>query len=613
MQLVSTADPPPHTRTRPSRRHADAPFRIVQVPLNYSFRLLHMLVLFLFASDARLQVTRPRRVFSPPSPSPLTRRPRDKGKASDRADGAHGEGKGGADGKGHLFEVLHGISVCSLAGQRPGQIRAGTGKLYARLSSARERKLFPDPDEDDEEEGCDPVPGAEDADEDGEEGWDWEAEDDFTLSNVWPDGLDLKKGIIYHHAPETYVHITVNQTKVPGRKGTGNTPHVFAARGGTLGAVRIANLAPGPVPPPDDWDEKENKSASLAHKGRAKDKSKGKSRARATKDRTEEPSSASEDLEDVPELEALEEASDAQLERWNAADAFPRFLRREAARERAMRRSDAPPSPAARPQQPARATAARNALAPPSSPLTSARKRGSGSPSQAHTRCSYGYAHPSAASSSSSASLAPSSPSTLPIILPSSDVDVDGWSDPEHDPSQASASSDWDADAEETQRPRYSIELPLQTPFPAHPAVRRRISRVSRRLERHTSKGLSEMSEDEEEGEDDEAEDEKEKEEREEREEKGKGKGRGASPSEDATARRGPAPASAPNPAPPPVPPVVAAEGPDIASGRGADARDSVERAEGEEEDSEDEGWEIGRSIWGLGPVPPDWDSEDEA
>ena len=143
MQLVSTADAPP--RTRPSRRYVDAPFRIVQVPLNYSFRLLHMLVLFLFASDARLQVKRRRRVFSPPSP--VARRTRDKGKMGDQ-----GQDRDGEEGEGHLFEVLNGISVCSLAGQRPGQIRAGTGKLYARLSSARERKLFPDDNDEDEDE-----------------------------------------------------------------------------------------------------------------------------------------------------------------------------------------------------------------------------------------------------------------------------------------------------------------------------------------------------------------------------------------------------------------------------------------------------------------------------
>ena len=123
---------------------------------------------------------------------------RDKGKMGDRAQDRDREER--AEEEGHLFEVLNGISVCSLAGQRPGQIRAGTGKLYARLSSARERKLFPDDDDEDEDSDAAStkrtVPLSDAKDED-EEGWDWEAEDDFTLSNVWTEGLDLKKGIIY--------------------------------------------------------------------------------------------------------------------------------------------------------------------------------------------------------------------------------------------------------------------------------------------------------------------------------------------------------------------------------------------------------------------------------
>ena len=65
------------------------------------------------------------------------------------------------------------------------------------------------------------------------------------------------------------------------------------------------------------------------------------------------------------------------------------------------------------------------------------------------------------------------------------------------------------------------------------------------------------------------------------------------------------------------MPPVVATEGPDVTSRRDSnrepDARDDVdEEDDAREENSEDEVWEIGRSIWGLGPVPPDWDSEDE-
>ncbi len=198
LQLVSTAEPP-RTRGGPSRRHIEAPYRIVQLPLNFSFRLLHMLILFVFASDARLRVKRKRRVFSPPSP--IGRKSKGKGRNKDEDKDKEDDEEEGS-GEGHLFEVLNDISVCSMAGMRPGQIRAGTGKLYARLSSARERKLFSDPDEDDEDgvftsaSTKHTTPLAE-VEKDTEEGWVWEAEDDFMLSNVWSDGLDLKRGIIY--------------------------------------------------------------------------------------------------------------------------------------------------------------------------------------------------------------------------------------------------------------------------------------------------------------------------------------------------------------------------------------------------------------------------------
>ena len=202
LQLVSTVDAP-RSRGGPSRRYTDAPFRIVQLPLNFSFRLLHMLILFVFASDARLLATRKRRVFSPPSP--IGRKNKGKtrskkgGKANEQDENEDQEGNE----EGHLFEVLNDISICSMAGMRPGQIREGTGKLYARLSSARERKLFSDPDDGGDED--DVFAGASvkhttplaEVEKDAEEGWVWEAEDDFMLSNVWSDGLDLKKGIIY--------------------------------------------------------------------------------------------------------------------------------------------------------------------------------------------------------------------------------------------------------------------------------------------------------------------------------------------------------------------------------------------------------------------------------
>ena len=404
----------------------------------------------------------------------------------------------------------------------------------------------------------------------------------------------------------------MNQTRVPGRKGTGNTPYVFMAQGGTNGAVRISNVASGPIPSSDD--EKENNS-TLRRK-------KGKRNTRTTKgrDRDRLDELPEEDLQEVSDLSEEEEANDDQRERWNAGNAFQRFLKRETARERAMRRHPnlvAPPSPI----PPSKSARANNILGPPSSsPLPHGKLR-----SQTQSKYPYQYANASAASSG--VSLALSSPSTLPIIHPSSDFDGDlsGWSDylPE-------------AGDEETehQRARYSIELPLQTPFPVHPAARRRIGRVCMRLERQTSRGLSELSDSEEEADGEE----------EEAGERGrraeKAARRGGSPSEDATARRAavdsnpkppiplvrvsaPAPAPPPDPAPIPVPipPVVAAEGPDVfEQGReddsdredgGGDTEEDESAQEEGERNSDDEGWEIG-SVWGLGPVPPDWDSEEE-
>lgn len=188
MQLVSQIE----SRSRSRRLTTEAPFRIVQVPLNYSFRLLHELILFLFASDAALRVRRRRRVFSPSliphQPPPRTRKPKAELEVF---------GESPVKEEGHVFEVFDDVHVYALS-YRPGVIKAGSGKLYAKLSSARERRLFPASSDDDEEDGdvfgstAMKLPTSEDEDE-----WDWEAEDDFMLSNVWTDGIDLKKGIIY--------------------------------------------------------------------------------------------------------------------------------------------------------------------------------------------------------------------------------------------------------------------------------------------------------------------------------------------------------------------------------------------------------------------------------
>lgn len=393
----------------------------------------------------------------------------------------------------------------------------------------------------------------------------------------------------------------MNQTRVPGRKGTGNTPHVFIAQGGTNGAVRISNVASGPIPPSDD--EKENNAAALRRKN------KRKSRTTRNRDHDRLDDLAEEDLEEVSDLSEQEEASEDKRERWNASDAFQRFLKREAAREHAMRRHPnpvAPPSPIP-PSKARRSTRANNILIPPSS-----------SPFAHGKLANHSYRYANANASTSSVSLAPSSPSTLPIIHPSSDFDLDadfsGW-------------SDRTGEEEETER-RYSIDIPLQTPFPAHPAARRRIGRVYSRLERQTSRGLSELSD----SEGDEGAQEDEDGERVRGRHAEKGGRKGGSPSEDATARRAAldatfypplplvrSPAPVPVMGPIPVPPVVAVEGPDVFErGRedhsGGEEEDGVEEEEGApegEQNSDDEGWEIG-SVWGLGPIPPDWDSEEE-
>ncbi|KAI8986726.1 hypothetical protein BD414DRAFT_522414 [Trametes punicea] len=533
MQLVcaSEATTPPRTTFCRARPLPELAYRVVQVPLNYSFRLLHMLLLFLFASDAHLRV-RPRKGVS-------TRNMRKRVTELVSSD-ANDVGK--APGEGHLFEVFEHVRVYPNV-YRPGVIKAGTGKLYARLSSTRERKLFPDEQRattDDED-----VFGGGGSAMDDEDGWDWEAEDDFLLSNVWTDGPDLKKAIIYHHTPSIAIHITVNQTRVPPRKGIGNTPHVFAARGGTAGAVRIANVAPpvshsssappsNAVAPTQILDPQNTRARKRKRKRRSSSSSSGSSPTSSSSSRSRSSSSSGSDWdsdsderegkgrasppkavdegEEVPELGPHEKASEAQLERWNARNAFDRFLRREAARERAMRRppqtqhSDADPRPVPSSTGPSRAR--QGAGMSGSSPIASrgrthvygrrydyAGRRG---PDRVGMDVDEGPADV----------LPPSSPSTLPIAFPSECDELYTDTDGEHALAFPSACKHEEGeegregvegeDEAAAENMRYMIELPLQTPLPAHPAARRRVRRASERLERQVSRGLSEMSDDDE-------------------------------------------------------------------------------------------------------------------
>ncbi|KAL1941707.1 hypothetical protein VTO73DRAFT_6707 [Trametes versicolor] len=502
LQLVSTADP----AARPRKISvSDAPYRIVQVPLNYSFRLLHMLVLFLLASDARLRVRRRKRVGNHVLRS---RAPSASHKPKDVADNLEDPPEAQ---DGHLFEVYENVRLYTNT-YRPGVIKDGTGKLYARLSSTRERKLFPDG----------PVGRADNdvfggasitqsdvgtmdstADEDDEEeGWDWEPEDDFLLSSVWTDGPSLKKGIIYHHTPSTTVHITVNQARVPPRKGIGNAPYVFAAHGGTAGAVRIANIAPNI--PPSSAPPSTSPAPQLQRIRKGKALQQNTPDGGSDSERDWDSSSGSDapaperpytdDGDEVPDLGPYETADEAALERWNAHNAFERFLKREAARERAMRRpKPASSSAVAGPSRIARARMAEGDV--PSSPIGA---RG-GAHRYGHRRYVSGERDPDVDPDPDGAEayIPPSSPSTLPIDIPS---DCDAlWTDTDGELPGA-YSSEGGEDARENMR--YMIELPLQTPFPAHPALRRRVRRASERMEQQVSKGLSEFDEDEPEDED---------------------------------------------------------------------------------------------------------------
>ncbi|GJE86593.1 hypothetical protein PsYK624_026730 [Phanerochaete sordida] len=277
------------------RKDRDGIFRIVQVPLNYSFRHIHKLILYLFASDITdMHSNRVKRAMRNASAEA-------KGKGRARGPGQTGAAEWG----GHFFEVFKSAKLYRDSSPKYGMIMPHA-KLRHKLSSVRERRLFRDlldPDNADAEENESPLPKAlEDEDEDNED-WSWEAEDDFTLAQVYTRGAMLDRGIVYHHQPHISVHITANTLPVPSRRGTGNEPFVFEAQGSAGGTVRIAHTVP------------------TADGGEA-----------------------------AFDLSRAEPQFDGALpkgyaERWNAEGAFLRFLSREAHRERALQRHA--PAPAA--------------------------------------------------------------------------------------------------------------------------------------------------------------------------------------------------------------------------------------------------------------------------
>ncbi|KAG7087456.1 hypothetical protein E1B28_013422 [Marasmius oreades] len=208
-------------------------YRVTQVPLSYNFRHLKTLVAFLFGGQSGMD---------------------------DEEDGE----------KGHLFEVKKNVEMWSRS-YRHGAIKRG--KTITRLSSVCDPYRYKD--EWDFDDASWEI-GRDDEDEEREEEIDelqednepkWEAEEDYTLEHVWNSPEDesdegdsaprLKPvAIVYFYTPASnpqrraQVHITLEDTPAPPRKGRGNTPTVFRARGHVY-------LCPIPEDEPDEWEDED--------------------------------------------------------------------------------------------------------------------------------------------------------------------------------------------------------------------------------------------------------------------------------------------------------------------------------------------------------------------
>lgn len=153
--------------------------------------------------------------------------------------------------RGHFFEVRKKI-VMYQPKYRQATIRSG--EPWIRLSSAKDPYRYKaDWDFDDDKDG-ESVCGSEEEQEPSEEEedpWRWEAEDELTLANLWPDAKhpDFDRGIIYYHTCSTrderptQVHITYDRSITQRRKGRGNAPYVFRARGDVF-ISPLADLGP---------------------------------------------------------------------------------------------------------------------------------------------------------------------------------------------------------------------------------------------------------------------------------------------------------------------------------------------------------------------------------
>ncbi|KAF7334292.1 hypothetical protein MSAN_02390800 [Mycena sanguinolenta] len=195
-----------------SRETREGIYRVVQVPQSYTLLHLKSLIAFLFGG-AYGQI--------PPSPDDDEVVP------------------------GHVFELKTDVSLYPPS-FKMGQIMTGTTWTYS--SSALDPYLYhPDWES---EDGPTPKENTEEVVEDERK---WMAEEDLTIAHAWPEGGDITRGIVYKHAPNLQIHITINTNPISSRRGKGNLPHVFSA----CGLVYLED------PSEDDELEDEDRTALL--------------------------------------------------------------------------------------------------------------------------------------------------------------------------------------------------------------------------------------------------------------------------------------------------------------------------------------------------------------
>ncbi|KAI5888604.1 uncharacterized protein SCHCODRAFT_02637192 [Schizophyllum commune H4-8] len=232
-------------------------YRIVQLPLNYTFTHLRALIAYLFG-------------------------------------GPH-DGDDHSGGR-HVFEVKRDVVMHSK--KRPGEIFSAVTTV--KLSGSKhpfthqdEEKVFDD-----------------DEDELQEDDTRWEGEEDFTIAQVFPMGLNssdavkdsLTRAIVWksNTNPAVQLHLTINTEAVKTRRGKGNAPFVFRSHGQT------SLLARNDLGDYDDVEEDAGGDTETDEEG---------------------------------------DETDPMIARWNREGAFEKFFRRRAIRTLGELEVDEPKTP----------------------------------------------------------------------------------------------------------------------------------------------------------------------------------------------------------------------------------------------------------------------------